>query len=50
MQIIDLTGQNVFSTVISNGSYHFNPDVAPGIYFIKIISKANVYVTKVYIR
>ena len=51
LSIFDVAGQNIMDGIsIVNGSHHFNLNVAPGVYFVKLVSKEKVYVIKVFLQ
>ena len=51
MSVYNITGQQVTGNrQLVSGLYHTTLDIAPGIYFVKVISQSNVYIQKVYIQ
>ncbi len=50
LSIYNSLGQNVKELRIENGELRINLGVAPGAYFVRLVTKENVYVKKVYIQ
>ena len=51
LKVYTVTGDLLTDKVsLTNGTYHTQLNVAPGIYLVKVVSSSNVYVQKVYIQ